>query len=54
MTAKLPLADIRILDLSWSLACPYATMILGDMGAEKTLGSSHAFCLPFINVAFLA
>jgi CoA:oxalate CoA-transferase len=29
-----PLAGIRILDLSWILAGPFATMILGDLGAE--------------------
>lgn len=34
MTSPLPLDGIRILDLSWSLAGPYATMALGDFGAE--------------------
>src|SRR3990170_3538362 len=29
-----PLAGIRILDLSWILSGPFATMILGDLGAE--------------------
>ena len=29
-----PLAGIRILDLSWILAGPFATMILSDLGAE--------------------
>src|SRR3989338_7388465 len=29
-----PLAGIRILDLSWILSGPYATMILSDLGAE--------------------
>ena len=28
------LDGIRILDLSWILAGPFATMILGDLGAE--------------------
>lgn len=29
-----PLSDVRILDLTQALAGPYATMILGDMGAD--------------------
>lgn len=29
-----PLADIRVLDFSWALAGPFATMQLADMGAE--------------------
>lgn len=29
-----PLEGVRILDLSWVLAGPFATMILGDLGAE--------------------
>jgi crotonobetainyl-CoA:carnitine CoA-transferase CaiB-like acyl-CoA transferase len=31
---KLPLEDVKILDLSRVLAGPYATMVLGDLGAE--------------------
>jgi len=29
-----PLAGIKILDLSWVLSAPYATMVLSDLGAE--------------------
>src|SRR3970040_2218244 len=29
-----PLAGVRILDLSWILSGPFATMILSDLGAE--------------------
>ena len=33
-TSPLPLKGVRILDLSQALAGPFATMILGDLGAE--------------------
>ena len=29
-----PLADIKVLDLTWILSGPYASMILCDLGAE--------------------
>jgi len=29
-----PLKGIKVLDLSWVLSAPYATMILSDLGAE--------------------
>ena len=34
MDGTLPLRDLRVLDFSRVLAGPFATMILGDLGAD--------------------